>query len=753
MAVSTRPGLCRGFLAASAAVLLVCTAGAAHGDADPNLLERLNNPLCLKPFEKTPEIYGPTDIGGTVGNGRLSVAVNPHGTLSVLKWPSPSYYDQLKYKTISRDLPRLGLAPNEGAFSGLVLRLVDGTSALIWLRDLDVAQSYASDDSDTITTRFRADRYGLTVWIDDVVPPDADVLMRRHTLHLDNSSPIASAELIAFANLDPKASKLPYLPVEDWCWSSGTDVAHYYGAADAIVYGIKGFDVSAGKSSATAVAIGANRLSSGHQVGADRYSGLTLWGPQSAYDDASDGALSGNDKYGPAEVDAALSIPFDSESITVSFAAAATREQALALLEQYRGRDPVQLARDKREQYLRWLANAPLPRFAPPSVVRLAKRSLISLHQAIDTSAPPNGNGAAIVAAIATQSPYGADWVRDGVFLNEALDLIGQHELVGRHNTFYAEVQQKQGWFTPPGSPLTGCLQSPPSGNWPMNNYADGGPAGPIPWEIDETGFGLWGLWRHYEHGSATAGYLERIYPAIRRTAEFLMAFRDPHTKLPPGAACEDDELPKPKNPTMHSAGPVLLGMRSAAQAAEQLGQTEDAARYRRRVAELEQAIDQRYRTDTGAYTPDFGDGGWALWPVQVQHYQNPRMHAQAEAAWQSVEPSFLAPNGPRARGQYEAKALLGLAHYYHAVNEAGLHRVKRGLEWIADVQAGYQNTGILGESWYVRDGRVISVVSQPHVWEQILFYLAAIEAYGHSPYLPGEAHPSAPEVASAGRL
>src|SRR5690625_4492606 len=46
--------------------------------------------------------FGPTDIGATVGNQRLSVAVSPKGTLSVFRWPSTSYWDQIRYRTFSR---------------------------------------------------------------------------------------------------------------------------------------------------------------------------------------------------------------------------------------------------------------------------------------------------------------------------------------------------------------------------------------------------------------------------------------------------------------------------------------------------------------------------------------------------------------------------------------------------------------------------------------------------------------------------
>ena len=57
---------------------------------------------CYEPNEPTPEKYGPTDISVTTGNQRLSVALNSAGTVTVLKWPSPSFYDQIKYRTTDR---------------------------------------------------------------------------------------------------------------------------------------------------------------------------------------------------------------------------------------------------------------------------------------------------------------------------------------------------------------------------------------------------------------------------------------------------------------------------------------------------------------------------------------------------------------------------------------------------------------------------------------------------------------------------
>ena len=126
-------------------------------------------------------------------------------------------------------------------------------------------------------------------------------------------------------------------------------------------------------------------------------------------------------------------------------------------------------------------------------------------------------------------------------------------------------------------------------------------------------------------------------------------------------------------------------------------------------------------------------------WPCRPS-YANARMRAQARVVWRELAPSFRAPAGPRKAGCYEAKGLLGLARFYRSVDPSGLARVRHGLRWIADVEAAWQPTGILGECWFVRDGgRMISVPSQPHIWEQCLFYLASVEAWGGDRYRAGK--------------
>ena len=77
---------------------------------------------CLRP-DHDPEIYGPTDLNAESSNQRLAVGLNRAGTVTVFRWPRPSFYDQVKYRTTDRRLPRFGAAPNDGAFLGLACSL------------------------------------------------------------------------------------------------------------------------------------------------------------------------------------------------------------------------------------------------------------------------------------------------------------------------------------------------------------------------------------------------------------------------------------------------------------------------------------------------------------------------------------------------------------------------------------------------------------------------------------------------------
>src|SRR5262245_46116359 len=84
--------------------------------------------------------FGASNIQATTGNGGLTVGVSRDGDITVLSWPSPSYYDQIHYLSGNgkgaRELPRMGALPGMGAFAGLVYSIDGGTTRTTsFLRD------------------------------------------------------------------------------------------------------------------------------------------------------------------------------------------------------------------------------------------------------------------------------------------------------------------------------------------------------------------------------------------------------------------------------------------------------------------------------------------------------------------------------------------------------------------------------------------------------------------------------------------
>jgi hypothetical protein len=719
------------------------------------------------------ELYGPTDVNAQTSNGSLAVGISDEGTLTVFRWPRPSFYDQLKYKTSDRDAPssgtdhgKFGAYPNAGAFLGLVVERGEAAPTLTWLREDDwsVDQAYTDADADptdladSVRTTFRHDDLGLTVVVRDVVAAgDADragdptrdgddVLVRDVTVERDADSPVTSARLAAFENLNLVVSKKPKSPTRDWCEEEeNQDRARYLPGADAVVHERADTDTSTGEFREVAVAMGFAGESDGHQVGGDAYEPTATpagrGGPtQDAYDDLRDGTLRGNDEFvgqttGALVADLEFGGEGDPDTATeqVLFAAAETATGATALVDEYRDRSFAAVDREKRAWIETLLDDPPLPDTDDTAVLALCKRALVSLVTSYD---PQSG---AVVASICTQSPYGEDWVRDGAFFNYGLGVVGLDDWVAKRNRWYADIQQAA------EDPEPTYPDTPP-GNWPMNHYADGVAGGPIDWEIDETAYGLWTIVDHYELTGDEA-YLEAVWPAVQRAADFLAEWKDPRNNLQ-GHASEDDH-PEPTQ-SIIGAATVWLGLGSAVTAAEALGKDEQAAVYRGRRSELADAVERLLyaEADPSENRPGFygKKKGFPMaplaWPICWDDYDTHRMRNHLHAVWQQISTSFAEPAaGEKGSGLYEAKGLVPLAQATRnsPVSAPDLDGevtgadVKAGIDWIANRHAT-PDTHIMGEIWIRReteDGpEVKTTISQPHIWEQILFYLAALEAY-----------------------
>ena len=668
-----------------------------------------------------------TDVNAQAGNGTTTVGINAAGTISVFKYPNPSFYNQVKYYTTGPDDNGnpTGALPNEGSFAGL-LYTVGATVGFSWLRDLPHTQKYLDESSAIPVTTYAAPALGLSVTDTDLVaaPPDAS-FVRSFAVNREATSPVTSASLVYYEKFSPVASKIPYAPGQDNCLQQLNDqqVARYNPGEQAIVHSWRGVDISSGKPSSIAIAFGWDTPAGAHQVGLDGSDPLAPpVGPADAYGELQSPphSLDGADlEVGQATGALTTPLNFDPAGRATArmvIAPATTSDRALGALDAERSVSFSGENASVTRWWKSWIGNAALPVTTDPAVLQVAERALISARLA---AVPDTG---AIVASADTESPYGEDWIRDGAFINHALDVAGFASMVTRHDLFEAGAQSS--------------LEHPdplaPFGNWPMNVYGDGTPGGPIPYEIDETGFGAFTLWDHFHYLSGPTGmiYLRAVYPAVARAATWLSSCVD-ETNGFQCPANEDDSFTPSQ--TLHGAGPALLGLRSALAAASVLGDTSpQVVLWQQRLTQLGSAVDGLYDPSVGAYDEQpgaasaapvsFTDGGWLLWPVELHPYSDPRMVGESNAVWSAMLGSLN-----QNSGGYEGKALLGVCEAWSPLTTATKAKLDGQLHYMATRLT--TNTGLFGEWWqrFPPGGRVRPMNDMPHIWEGALFYLSAM--------------------------
>ncbi|MFB6347563.1 MAG: hypothetical protein ABEK50_17745 [bacterium] len=702
-------------------------------------------------IDEDPEIYGPTRINAQLGNQGLSVALSEKGTITVFRYPRPSFFDQVKYHTTDRDKkPHWGADPNAGSFLGLVVETSSGKE-VHWLRDWYSSQTYVDDISDVVRTTYTNYSLGLTVTVEDVVPINenvtagragdagstsqnglsGDAMIRDITVSKSSTSDVKNVKLVSFENFSLVVSKNPMVPTSDWAQEiQNTDQAQYDGQKDAVVHTKSGHDLAKGfKPTSVATVMAFDGNSSSHEVSGDRYIGNTS--PDGAYDSLNEnGQLSGRDSFqGQTTGALAKDLKFTNgeANARVILAAADNKNDAFDVLDEARSLSLDYARKEKREWFDKLTSEAPIPQTSNEDIVKLSKRSLMTLLLDYD----PRSGG--IVASIATQSPYAEDWPRDGAYFNYVLDhKLGLHEWVEKHNL----------WYTKRQAPWWDLVR--PEGTFAMNYYTDGAVGGIIPWEIDEVAYVVWLYNDHYE-ATYDKEYLRDVWPSLKKAANFLHKYEEPCAWWEWGncanlqkPASEDDHFKNTQ--TIWGAGTVYMAMDAAYEAAKTLGKDDLAAKYKNRREELDTAINRElWDSEKGTWGKKHPGMAEMAWPIQFRYTWNDKMENHLETAWNKIKGTFKQPEaGPENHrmltadgepmGLYETKTLLSGAKAWKYDSDK-MDRVENGLKWVAERWAT-DDTHIMGEVWMVQDGEVVTTVSQPHAWEQALFYLAAVEAY-----------------------
>jgi hypothetical protein len=711
-------------------------------------------------------VLGATDVNAAIGNGGATAGFSAQGELTVLRWPSPSYYEHVNFVTSTavdaRMQPHFGAADNQGSFAGVyVAPGPTGTPVFAWARETGwtATQTYSADDSNQLITTLHNATLKITVRYTDDVAPDLDVLVRHIEVTPDSGFTPTALALVYFENFSPTLEKIDFYPNDETNLLDARDYALGFSASlNALVHfsianrpadrvatlgaartpaDVDAFFGALGAADGMYLALGGDRAPDQFQCGWD-LPPAPAGAPADAYQNPIDGggALAGS----PAALthaDGALrwNLPPTGGAVDVFIAMGKSYGDATQALTTARMRGGNAIRTADVQYWKNWLAPAAMPATTDPDRLRLAERALLTIAVGRDRTS------GAIVASIASQPPYNLDWPRDGSFIDYALDVAGYHDWVGAHRAFYASVQRQSDGDSSAGGDAF-------AGSFAMNFYADGHPGGPIALEIDEVGFTLWGWYSHanWLDEPARGDYLKSIYPNLKLGADLLTKCKDAATGLQ-CAENEDDSFDA--TITLHGAIPVRLGLESAVRTAHYLNKLDDARRWKARLDELDAAIEKHFGDPKLGYVggdTTLGDVGaigpvaWTIWPARFHPYNDPRMGLAAGQVVDNYSPFF---NQTNMGGSYYGKGLVALALYSGPTANGGIgdmNAANKNNQWIdLMVKQVPTPTGHYGESFAWDGTKYTDVVCIPHLWEATLTYLALMAAYSPSQFSRGD--------------
>ena len=739
------------------------------------------------------DVYGPGNVTGISGNGSLTVGFGYAGELTLFRWPSPSYFDQVRYLTPfltnaceTRKLPRNGAGENMGSFAGIYLKGREGFGKVYWFRDEAWfhAQHYQSPESPVLVTESKNPEQGLLVNTLNFVVPGRDVLVRHYEMVFDPDTSIEEAKLFYYENMEIITEKIPYLPILDSALETTGDFGVLYHAGhDALIHfrpqdprislvpkpGTPQEDVDAWINNLDNLfphdperpevpvfivlggdfsGLGGSRFSDGHQCGLQDKNRPPPRLKLGAFHDCLDGELVGNSAIA-GNVDAALMKTMDpgagNASFTVYLAAAGTAADAFLQLGRAREKGWQALMEETNNFWKRWIQKARMPRTSDPEILAVCKRTLVSIRQGWYA---PTG---AFVASVTTQPPYSVNWTRDGVYFAHVMDVAGFPEIAEKNLRFYTQVQRN---CKDPESPCYDMFCEMEEffqrlfgwhldGTYDMSYYADGTPGAPIFYEIDNAGFASWGIWEHasflgpeekrcYLCGDPSVSGDSGVYPALKKTGDALALCITPgDTSGLQCSAIEDDTIIPEQS--LNGAMAVNLALDAAIGAGEICGESpEKLESWINRKQDLMEAVEAHFWVSEKGHYDGVGPGSYLLWPARYP-VEEEKFESHARYLFSEIKKHL---NKETRVTVYIAKAVLALAHHGWDTGDPDFN-----LGWAIDVflkdvptptrhyGEAFLTTDIDGDGQLEFSNRV----AIPHLWEASLAYLSAMAYFGAS--------------------
>lgn len=471
-------------------------------------------------FPPAEEVFAARETSAVSGNGALTVCVNRFGQVTVCRWPSPSYYNQVRVEMGSGEAGR-----------GLMwaIRTEAGTS---WLggEPWRTTQNYTSDESTVVETVCSLPDSPLTATQYVFVHPLRDILVARFEIRGLEKRP----EVYWFANFSPCTRLMPELPVADWALDACNDFAVFTPDNGKTVYHFRprkpgSSDWEKAESLAARRALGAEWTSFEEGVwiaysSPERVSGFQCGTDDdvaSAFVQAGSGLLGGS-SVAVGQCNSAISIvPVQQEDTYVAnvmISLGKSRTEADANLD-YASERGYEVLREEAEQH--WknrLRSAVLPATDDPVIQTRCKRNLLTIIQCTDRDT------GAIVRSPVVRPPLALDWPRHGAWITLALDLAGYRELAEKHTLFYTKAVRAKGERGKPFGSMPGALYA---------NHVEGLPH--LMLEADAVAWMLASFWRHasFLEGQERRAYLTKVRDAVDGSVEFLVGWADGRTREP----------------------------------------------------------------------------------------------------------------------------------------------------------------------------------------------------------------------------
>jgi hypothetical protein len=726
-------------------------------------------------------LFGPTSTNACVGNNKLTVGISKYGELVNLRWPCSNFYDHLNYKALYpvpwgtkvEDYNRF-LNANEkyGSYPSLQY-VLNGKTIVTQLRNEDwqCKQGYLNDDAPIVTTTFENIAIGIKIISTDVVSTINDILFRHYAIEKMADKGLSNIKLIYLSNMAPCNNKPNFNPGADWANDDDNGFANVYdGKNDYFISFNPNKEVRTKKklplSDTSSLEInnfiqsidnlfpnyvGKNNIDVQDVYciigGSVKSSSVAMYEDKGRKTILPDLLQFNNIIF--AKQQAMLISSYDinfprsnSTEIDIVFSFANTLKKAAANFNEAKQKGFANTLNIVNGFWKRKMAIAKLPKVDDVQMVKTLKRTLINIL--ISTNADGGGIGSSVSA---TQPPYTMLWVRDAAIMSFVLDLAGYHEEAEKNNLFFTTVQRKKDFEICKDPLKFECHK----GTWFQCYYADGKPSWMYDFEIDEVG---WGAWSFYVHSQFLQGveqktYLQKVFPSIELAANFIENFKDPFSNLQRRAR-EDDVMWQDQS--VYGAASVLLGLKASVSAAKLLNENEKAAKWQKRITELENAINKwLWNKKTNEYQQavygNFGGRAIIAWPALLAAYDNERIQGHTQGLIKQIHPFFIkAKEAKNVEWWYLGKATTAIA--FAAQNDNAKLDVAKNYLSILLKDACTQDTYVYGETPMVRDvtekingkmetkriydNRVGQPSNHPAVW----IYMTAEMLYGNNKVL-----------------